>query len=148
MITVKERLQQHRQLLTRLNAIRQELDYINQTYGDIMSPAYSDIPKNPNGGQSSPLETVTRKIELEEMAELKEREITEDWAELEGYVNELNPTESLIVYLRYYHGAEWDDICTHMYHKRDDFDIEFEKYMNRIYKIHGKALLFLSEILI
>ena len=44
------------------------------------------------------------------------------------------------------HGAEWPQINRIIYGKADDYEVEIDRYLNKTFKIHGRALLTLSEI--
>ncbi len=135
-------------MLEKLAALKQELEFAEQQYGDVKSPNYDGMPKSKGDpSRSAMVETVIRKIELEERVKRKEAEIAADWAELEPFIEQLQPIETLVMNLRYYYGAEWEGVCFSLYGKRRDYTIEVDRYMNRTFKIHGRALLNLSEIM-
>lgn len=144
----KERLNAHRGMLEKLATLRQELEYAEDAYGSIRSPDFSGMPRGSSDPSKSPMvEAVIRKIELEERIKRKEAEIAADWAELEPFIEQLQPIETLVMNLRYYYGAEWEGVCFNLYGKRRDYAIEVDRYMNRTFKIHGRALLTLSSLM-
>lgn len=144
----KERLNAHRDLLEKLAALKQELEFAELQYGDVRSPNYDGMPHGKPDPRRSPMvETVIRKIELEERVARKEAEIAEDWKKLEPFVEQLKPIETLVINLRYYYGGEWEEVCFQIYGKRKDYTIEVDRYMNRTFKIHGRALLTLSALM-
>lgn len=117
-------------------------------YGSIRSPDFSGMPRGSSDPSKSPMvEAVIRKIELEERIKRKEAEIAADWAELEPFIEQLQPIETLVVNLRYYYGAEWDEIHFQLFGKRHDYVDEIDRYQNRTFKIHGRALLALAEMM-
>lgn len=135
-------------MLEKLATLKQELEFAEQSYGDVKSPNYDGMPKSQGDPRRSPMvEAVIRKMELEERVKRKEAEIAADWAEIEPFIEQLQPIETLVMNLRYYYGAEWDDVCFNLYGKRRDYTIEVDRYMNRTFKIHGRALLTLSALM-
>ena len=135
-------------MLEKLATLKQELEFAEQSYGDVKSPSYDGMPKSQGDPRRSLMvEAVIRKMELEERVKRKEAEIAADWAEIEPFIEQLQPIETLVMNLRYYYGAEWDDVCFNLYGKRRDYTIEVDRYMNRTFKIHGRALLTLSALM-
>lgn len=144
---IKERLNAHRDALEKLDALKLELEYAEDSYGNCKSPNFSGMP---GGGSKRTSETeliVGRKIELENKVKKKQAEIDQDWAELEHLIEQLKPIETLIVNLRYKYGEEWDAVCFAVFGRRKDYDLELDRYMNKMFKIHGRALLTLSEMI-
>lgn len=143
---IKERLNAHREMLTKLEALKQELQFIIDTYGSPRAIDYSGMPHGSGDGTSETERVVFKKIAIEERVQKKESEITADWAELEPYVDQLAPYETLIINLRYCHGAEWREICQRIYGKHDDYELEADQYMDKMFRTHGRALLNLAEL--
>lgn len=145
---IKERLNAHLDMLEKLEALKLELEYAEEQYGACKSPNYSGMPGG-GGGYKGTSETeviVCRKIELENKVNRKQAEIDRDWKELEPLVEQLKPIETLVINLRYLYGSEWEDVCFAIFGKRKDYEIEIDRYMNKIFKAHGCALLSLAEI--
>lgn len=143
---IKERLNAHREMLEKLDALRLELEAAVDAFGDPGAIDYSGMPHGSGDGTSKTERVVLRKIAIEEKVAQKEQEIADDWAELEPYVERLAPAETLVINLRYYYGAEWREIALRLYGKRKDYDDEADKYMDKVFKTHGRALLNLAEI--
>ena len=144
---IKERLNAHRDALEKLEALKLELEYAEESYGSAKSPNYSGMPGGGGNKRTSETEQIVgRKIELEEKVRRKQAEIDRDWDELEPMVEGLAPIETLIVNLRYRYGEDWDTICFAVFGRRKDYDLELDRYMNKMFKIHGRALLALSEM--
>lgn len=145
---IKERLNAHLEMLDRLAALKQELAFAEAQYGNTKAPNLSGMPGGGGGykGTSETEVAVFRKIELEEKVRRKEVEISEDWKELAPHIEALKPIETLVMNLRYFYGGDWDDVCRAIYGKRKDYEEEIDRYMNSVFKIHGRALLSLAEI--
>lgn len=145
---IKERLNAHREMVEKLKALKDELDFARSQFGAVKSPNLSGMPGG--GGYKGISETevvVIRAIELEEKVRKQQTKVDADWAELEPVIEQLKPVETLIMNLRYKYGAEWDEVCRGVFGKRRDYDDELDRYMNRTFKAHGRALLSLSEIM-
>ena len=106
------------------------------------------MPSGSGGKRTSEEERLyQRKVELEKKAERQQAEIDRDWAELEPMVEQLKPIETLVMNLRYRYGNEWEDVCRAIFGRRSDYDVEIDRYMNMMYKAHGRALLALAEMM-
>lgn len=144
---IKKRLNAHLDMLEKLEALKLELEYAKEQYGACKGSDFSGMPGG--GGDkrtSEPEVKASRKIELEEKVSKKQTEIDKDWAELVPLVEKLKPIETLIINLRYRYGGEWDDVCRAVFGRRKDYELELDRYMNSMFKMHGRALLTLSEI--
>ena len=141
---IKERLNGHRKLLEKLATMQAELEYLRNP-----GPKVPKLSHTPRGGglPGDPVAEATAQIiELEARMAQKREEIEADWTELEPFVGQLQPMETLVINLRYMHGAEWPQISRIIYGKADDYEVEIDRYLNKTFKIHGRALLTLSEI--
>lgn len=141
---IKERLNGHRKLLEKLATMQAELEYLRNP-----GPKVPKLSHTPRGGglPGDPVAEATAQIiELEARMAQKREEIEADWTELEPFVGQLQPMETLVINLRYMHGAEWPQINRIIYGKADDYEVEIDRYLNKTFKIHGRALLTLSEI--
>ena len=144
---IKERLNAHLDMLKKLDSMKLELQFAEDQYGNCKSPNYSGMPCGGDNKRTSETEMiVSRKIELENKVKKKQAEIDRDWAELEPMIEQLKPIETLILNLRYLYGSEWEDVCFAVFGKCKDYDIEIDRYMNKMFKAHGRALLSLSEM--
>lgn len=145
---IKERLNKHRDMLEKLEALKMELEYAEEKYGACKGSNFSGMPGG-GGGYKGTSETEVkagRKIELEEKIRKKQAEVDRDWAELEPLVEQLKPIETLILNLRYRYGEEWDAICFNVFGKRRDYADEIDRYTDRMFKEHGRALLGLCKM--
>lgn len=142
---IKERLNNHREMLEKLKALQTELEFAEKQFGAPRSTNLTGMPgaKGYNG-MSETEAVVIRKIELETKVKRQQEKIDEDWAELEPLIEQLKPVETLVMNLRYRYGGEWKDICATIYGRRKDYDLEFDRYMHNVFLIHGKALVALA----
>lgn len=131
-----------------LTALQAELDYARKYMGKLPCSAYTGMPKgSPTPGHSGPEEEVFAMDALEDRIEKKRTEIREDWAELESICSCIKPMQSWVLKLRYHYGAEWKDVCRELYGRRDDFETDLDKYKNRMYSIHNRAIQEMEKIL-
>ena len=144
---IKERLNNHREMLEKLKALQTELEFAEKQFG---APRSTNLTGMPGGkgynGTSETEAVVIRKIELETKVKRQQEKIDEDWAELEPLIEQLKPVVTLVINLRYRYGGEWSDVCKGLYGRRHDYETELDSYMNRTFKTHGRALLTLSEM--
>lgn len=144
---IKQRLNRHRKMVEDCEALRRELDFAIEKYGAVGGAGFDAIPGGSRTTGNGKIERqVIRKIELEERLSERELEVAADWRELEPLVNRLEPMEGLVIRLRYYYAAEWSDVCKNLYGKRDSFEDEAEAYKNRMFIMHGRALLSLAKL--
>ncbi len=143
---IKRRLNQHRNKVVECEAIRKELEYAKDRYG-IKAISFDKMPSGKGGNKGGPMEhAVLRKIALEEKLLNRESELDADWQMLEPLMSVLSPTEELVIKMRYDYAEEWSEICHRIYGQKKDFETERCGYYNRVFKIHGRALLALAEI--
>lgn len=142
---IKERLNRHLKMLKKLDAFKEELSFIMERYGSPKSPNLCYIPSGGGATLSETERIVEKKLELEEKIKITSEEAIRDWEEIFSLFGSLEPMQVLILNLRYQYGAEWKDICRQIYGRREDYDGNIDLYMRRIFKDHGRALLFLSE---
>lgn len=143
---IKERLTAHFDLLTKRNNVLQELEYMRETIGT-RGQALTGMPIGKGGHSDPTLSFVVRIDDIERRLAMIDKEIIDDWAELEPLVERLQPFETLIIRLRYLYGADWKAVCAAVYGKRDDYEYEIDSYMNRVFKAHHHALDKLQDML-
>lgn len=137
----KERLEAHRDMVKDLEALQTEFAYARKYMGKIAGTAYTGMPKgSPTPGRSRPEEEYIGLESIESRIREKESRICEDWEELEALLLQIKPMQALILKVRYHYGAEWGDICSELYGKKADYGTEYERYKNRMFGIHNRAL--------
>lgn len=142
--SIKTRLNDHRDMLEKLSALKLELEYVYETCRGL------NLSGMPGGGgykgTSEPEMLLAQKEKLEKKVNQKQAEVDQDWSELEPLVENLKPIGTLIMNIRYRDGADWEDVCRVIFGKRGDYYTEIDRYMDRMYKAHGSALLELAEM--
>lgn len=141
---IKERLNKHLEMLDKLAAINMEILHV---YGTLRSPSFSGMPGGGDHRTSEEERLFQRKAELEQKAERQQEAIDRDWSELEPLIETLQPFEMLVTNLRYRYGSEWEDVCREIFGKRNDYDMNIDKYSDKMFKAHGRALLALAEMI-
>ena len=144
---IKGRLLAYMALLREIDNQQERLDRMTENMGVLPGPDMSGMPR-PKGGVSDRVSVaVVRKVALEEkIAEVVAKERSEN-AALEAMIEQLDdPDERAVIRLRYFDRAEWPDIAFVLFGGQADFNDRFESYQNRVYKIHGRALLKLAVI--
>lgn len=142
---IKDRLRAHLEMLERLASTKLEIQYV---YGSIKSPDFSGMPRGGDKRSSEEERLYLQKELLEKKAEKKQAEIDRDWADLADLVEQLSPIESWIMKLRYLYGNEWDDVCRIVFGKRSDYELEFDRYQDKMFKAHGRALCALADMML
>ena len=145
---IKERLLAYTALLREIDNQQERLDRMESNMGVLPGPDMSGMPR-PKGGVSDRVSVaVVRKVALEEkIAEVVAIEREEN-AALEELIGQLaDPDERAVIRLKYFDRVEWPDIVFVLFGGHTDLNDRFESYQNRVYKIHGRALLNLADIL-
>jgi hypothetical protein len=144
---IKERLGAYLKLLREIDNETERLDRMELTGGNT-GPNLTGMPR-PKGTVSNPVSAfVLKKMELEErIAKLNADERREN-AAIEAMLQHLDdPDERAVIRLRYFDRAEWDGINAALFGSRPDYIEKLDAYQRRTYRIHGRALLRLADIL-
>lgn len=145
---IKKRLNRYRRKATECEALRKEVEYAAERYGDIRAVNFDGISFGKSGKNNGSTENaVLRKIGLEEKLQKYEAELESDWRLIEPFFEVLTPAESLLIRLRYYYAADWDNVCKRLYGDKSDYIEEQESYKNRMFIMHGRALSALATAL-
>lgn len=90
---------------------------------------------------------VARKIELEELIKRNLEKEHQEILELETAVQKLeSPHEKMVIRMKYFDRIEWPEICKAIFGKHKDYEEKQESYMRRTFRLHGTALVKLSEM--
>lgn len=113
-------------------------------------------PSSPNiggsiGGNPDGISKIERQIEQKDELSRKIRELLMEEAEARAEVSELieqldKPDEQTVIQMRYLDRQSWQSICDVIYYSRDDYDTNKDKYLKKVFKLHGNALQSLSKI--
>lgn len=87
-------------------------------------------------------------MELEEQIDRLKAEEKQERNAIEGLILQLSdPDERAVIRLRYFDRADWNDVAFALFGTEPDYLTRSESYLRRTYKIHGRALLDLADIL-
>lgn len=142
----KNRLREYTALLREIDNQRERLERHIISMGP-SSPNLTGMPSSHGGQpQSKVARDVEKKIELEEqIAELVAQERAER-KKLEQLIRKIkSPDERAVLRMRYFDREEWQDITHSLFRKAKDYKGNFQNYQRKTYKIHGAALVSLSE---
>ena len=144
---IKERLQSYAALQRRLDNKIERLVYLESITGSPSSPNLSQMPRGSGNGNSKTERQIIQKEELKtEIKDMTRREC-EERTELERLVKEMqDPDEQTVIEMRYFDNVKWRPICDALYSSNPDYIDKVDKYMKRIFKIHGSALQTLTRI--
>ena len=144
---IKERLQSYAALQRRIDNKIERLVYLESITGSPSSPNLSGMPGGSGDGNSKTERQIIQKEELKsEIKDMTRREYKER-TELERLVKEMqDPDEQTVIEMRYFDNVKWRPICDALYSSNPDYIDKVEKYMKRIFKIHGSALQTLTRI--
>lgn len=144
---IKERLQSYAALQRRLDNKIERLVYLESITGSPSSPNLSGMPGGSGDGNSKTERQIIQKEELKsEIKDMTQREC-EERTELERLVKEMqDPDEQTVIEMRYFDNVKWRPICDTLYSSNPDYIDKVDKYMKRIFKIHGSALQTLTRI--
>lgn len=144
---IKERLQSYAALQRRLDNKIERLVYLESITGSPSSPNLSGMPRGSGNGNSKTERQIIQKEELKsEIKDMTRREYKER-TELERLVKEIqDPDEQTVIEMRYFDNVKWRPICDALYSSNPDYIDKVDKYMKRIFKIHGSALQTLTRI--
>lgn len=144
---IKERLQSYAALQRRLDNKIERLVYLESITGSPSSPNLSGMPGGSGDGNSKTERQIIQKEELKsEIKDMTQREC-EERTELERLVKEMqDPDEQTVIEMRYFDNVKWRPICDALYSSNPDYIDKVDKYMKRIFKIHGSALQTLTRI--
>ena len=145
---IKKRLGKYTDLLQEIDNQKKRLDIMEETYGTPAGPNLSGMPK-PKGSVSDPTGgAVSKKLDLEEKIKEKEAEERASREYIEQIIEQLEvANERAVVRLRYFDRMEWPDVTFLLFGDRADYIDKMDIYQNRTYKIHGRALWRMAEIL-
>lgn len=145
---IRKRLDDYTALLREIDNQNERLDTIETK---MAAPPGSNMTGLPSG-KGSPSDRVSmiviRKLALEEqIAKTVAMERAENAAIEAMIVQMADPDERAAIRMRYFDRYEWEDIAFALYGDRPDYTNRTAAYMNRVYKLHGRALLSLAAIL-
>ena len=145
---IKDRLAAYLKLLREIDNEVERLDRLLLTYGSPPGPDLSGMPR-PKGGVSNRVAVeAAKKIELEDHIKELNAEEREENRAIEAMLRQIDdPDKRAVIRLRYFDRADWNDVAFALFGTEPDYLTRSESYLRRTYKIHGRALLDLADIL-
>ena len=144
---VRERLERSTKLREKLKAKYERLDSLESRLTSPSSPRWDAIPGGGSPNRDKIADGIAKKQELEEEIKQLRAKIREDGQQLSEYFEQLEPKQELLFCLRYVDGLSWKETIAGMYDSADDFEYEVDTYANKAFKIHGRGLLALVDIM-
>ena len=145
---IKERLGEYTRLLREIDNQYERLDRMEMTMASPPGPDLTGMPRGSGTPSDRTGLMVERKMELEEQIKETIAEEQKERASIEAMIQRVkHPDERAVLRLRYFDRADWDGICAVLFSDRQDYLERIDSYQNRTYKVHGRALLRMAEIL-
>ena len=145
---IKERFGKYARLLREIDNQLERLDRMEMTMASPPGPDLTGMPRGSGTPSDRTGMMVERKMELEEQIDRLKAEEKKERNAIEGLILQLSdPDERAVIRLRYFDRADWESTCGVLFGDRRDYVDRVDAYQNRTYKIHGRALLRLAEIL-
>lgn len=138
----KEYLKKHFRKIEELRTTRVRYKILSDKDGQKSPSGNMGLP---GGGSSAAgdivANTVCEKILIEEQIKRLENELSNQNVIINSNLEKLdNPYEKLVMQMRYIDGLEWDEIRGGIFENRKDYAEKFEKYNDKVFRIHGAAL--------
>lgn len=145
---IKDRLRDYTALLREIDNQQERLDRMAASYGRPPGPDLTGMPRSQGTTSDRVSVAVMKKLELEEkIAETVAEERREN-AAIEAMLAKLpDPDERAVIRLRYFDRATWDEVTAALFGDLTDYIDRLDSYQRRTYRIHGRALLGLAEVL-
>lgn len=144
---VRERLDRSLKLRGKLAAKYERLESLEQRLSSPSSPRWDAIPGGGSPNRDKLADGIAKKIDMEQQIEKLRAKIREDGRQLSAYFEQLEPKQELLFCLRYVDGLTWPETVAGMFDSADDFEYELDSYTNKAFKIHGRGLLALIDIM-
>ena len=145
---LKERLREYLGLLREIDNQRARLECMTASAYEPSGPNLSGMPKAKGGVSTPTANAAERLIELEEDIRKKQADEKTERDAIERMIARVaNPDERVVLRMNYFDRAEWPDICFVLYGDHEDYIDRLDYYQNRTYKIHGRALLNLADVM-
>lgn len=145
---IKERLRVYTALLKEIDNQQARLERMTASAYEPSGPNLTGMPKAKGGISNPTANAAERQIELEDDIREKQAEEKAERAAIESMIRRMeNPDERVVLRMNYFDRAEWPDICFALFGGKVDYIERMDYYQNRTYKIHGRALLNLADVM-
>lgn len=144
---MKNRLQQFQSLNREIDNSIERLEMLQMKAVSPSSMNLTGTPKkSPSIGDALSYKTsyiVDLENEIKQMIERRDQE--ERF--IESLVKKLDkPDERFVIRLRYLDGEEWNDVIMLLFGNKPDYDINYDNYKQRVYRLHRSAIDKLSAL--
>lgn len=144
---IKHKLESFVTLQRKIDNQIERLEQLKQTMGSPSSPNLG----SGGGGSSDGVSKIERLVERKDELDRKIRDLIGKESairkELEWLIEQMvKPDEQTILEMRYLDRQDWWTICAAIYGRRDDYQRNCEKYIKKIFKVHGSALQSLARV--
>lgn len=141
-------------VLKRYGHLRKKLEYkegrleeFRESMLGLGAVNYDGMPRGSSNGTSRQERLAIRLESMEEeLAVIAEQEAAA-YEELTALLSQLQPTEELLLTMRYMDGKRWNTINCTLFGDEYDFDEREDKYLKRTFKKHSSALHNLEKLL-
>lgn len=144
---IKKRLQQYQE--DHRDFINQNERYIRLT-SSIESAKVQQFDAMPGSGSPTAdkmADKIVLKLELEEDIKADKEYLEKERKALEKLIRKMSKAdERAVIRMKYFDDMDWTDICRMLYRRRKDFTRAARTYLNKTYKLHGAALLSLTDV--
>lgn len=131
----------------RIDNTEERLAFLEATIESPSAPSLSGMPTGSRDGTSKQERDVLKKMELEEKLEEMYAEENRKREEIEALIELMDkPDEQTAIEMRYIDRANWRAISTVIYGNEHDFDEHEQRYLKRVFRLHGSALQSLARI--
>lgn len=144
--TIKERLKEYTAMLREIDNQIERLERMEELMTSPTGPNLTGMPRASGNTSDKMAMQVAKKVDLEETIKKAINKERKEHEALENMVQNIKkPDERAVIRLRYFDRAQWPDICKLLFAETEDFDKNMENYMRKTFRVHGTALISLSE---
>ena len=131
----------------RIDNTEERLAFLELTIDSPSSPSLSGMPGGSRDGTSKQERDILKKLELEERLQEMYTEENRKREEIEALIEQMDkPDEQTAIEMRYIDRANWRAIAAVLYGNEPDYDEHEQRYLKRVFRLHGSALQSLARI--
>lgn len=144
---IRELLEAYGTFQRRIDNTEERLAFIRTTKGSPSSTNYSGMPSGSRDGTSKQERNAIKEEELVEKLRNMYAEENRKREEIEELIERMEkPDEEIVIEMRYLDFASWRAISAAAYGNEEDYEEHEQRYLKKIFKIHGSALQTLARI--
>lgn len=143
----KADLKAYNETLRRIDGLEKRIADFKETMYSPATSKWSDMPAAHNmTGISRQERAVTRLDEMQRRLKALIAKEAAQYEKITAALQRLDPDEDLLLSLRYIDRKHWNDITEELFGYEEDYDINFDRYQKRAFRVHGKALQDLEKV--